>query len=72
MSFTQSTTIKEFDERFTAPMFGYPSWQDYYKDASLHDKIHALEVPVLCLSAADDPFSPYHGKIYRLPPDKYA
>lgn len=56
-----STTIKEFDERFTAPMFGYPTWQDYYKDACLHDKIHALEVPVLCLSAADDPFSPHHA-----------
>lgn len=43
-------------------MFGYPTWQDYYRDACLHDKVHALEVPVLCLSAADDPFSPYHGK----------
>ena len=57
----QSTTIREFDDRFTAPMFGYATWQDYYRDACLHDKIHGLKVPVLCLSAADDPFSPYHG-----------
>ena len=65
--FSQSSTIREFDDRFTAPMFGYATWQDYYRDACLHDKIHALKVPVLCLSAADDPFSPYHGKSFPNP-----
>ena len=57
----QSTTIREFDDRFTAPMFGYPTWEDYYKDACVHDKVHSLEVPVLCLNAADDPISPKDG-----------
>ncbi|KAL4217635.1 Phospholipase abhd3 [Mactra antiquata] len=57
----KSTTIREFDDRFTAPMFGYSTWQDYYTDACIHDKVHALQVPVLCLNAADDPFSPYHA-----------
>lgn len=59
----QSTTIREFDDRFTAPMFGYCTWEDYYRDACIHDKVHNLKVPVLCLNAADDPFSPADGKI---------
>lgn len=31
---------------------------DYYTDATLHDKLHRITVPTLCLSAADDPFQP--------------
>ncbi|KAK3087790.1 hypothetical protein FSP39_010605, partial [Pinctada imbricata] len=57
----QSTTIREFDTRFTSKMFGYSSCEEYYKDACLHDKIHSLKVPVLVLSAEDDPFSPSHA-----------
>ncbi|XP_022338038.1 phospholipase ABHD3-like [Crassostrea virginica] len=57
----QSSTIREFDSRFTAKMFGYSSCDDYYHAATLHNKIHALKVPVLVLSAEDDPFSPSHA-----------
>ncbi|KAH3721420.1 phospholipase ABHD3-like isoform X2 [Dreissena polymorpha] len=57
----KSTTIREFDDRFTAPMFGYQTWEEYYRDACVHDKVHALEVPVLCLNASDDPFSPHRA-----------
>lgn len=57
----QSNTIREFDSRITYKMFGYESCDHYYKHASLHDKIHALQVPVLTLNAADDPFSPLHA-----------
>ncbi|KAK3588595.1 hypothetical protein CHS0354_001920 [Potamilus streckersoni] len=57
----QASTIREFDDRFTTKIFGYESWEHYYREACLHDKVHALEVPVLCLSAADDPFSPHHA-----------
>ncbi|XP_034476667.1 phospholipase ABHD3 isoform X1 [Drosophila innubila] len=51
-------TIKEFDELFTAKQFGYAHVNDYYTDATLHNKLDQISVPLLCLSAADDPFQP--------------
>ncbi|XP_033252937.1 phospholipase ABHD3-like isoform X1 [Drosophila miranda] len=51
-------TIKEFDELFTAKQFGYAHVNDYYSDATLHNKLDQISVPLLCLSAADDPFQP--------------
>ncbi|XP_041360442.1 phospholipase ABHD3-like [Gigantopelta aegis] len=57
----KSATIREFDHRFTHKLFGYDSLEHYYTEASLHKKIHTLKIPVLCLSAADDPFAPYHS-----------
>ncbi|XP_018338759.1 PREDICTED: phospholipase ABHD3 [Trachymyrmex septentrionalis] len=54
----KSQTIREFDSNFTARHFGYKNVEDYYSNATLHDKLHLIEVPTLCLSAADDPFQP--------------
>ncbi|XP_017470683.1 PREDICTED: phospholipase ABHD3-like [Rhagoletis zephyria] len=53
-----SKTIKEFDAHFTSKQFGYAHVDDYYSDATLHNKLHYISVPLLCLSAADDPFQP--------------
>ncbi|RXN27722.1 phospholipase ABHD3 [Labeo rohita] len=57
----KAKTIREFDERFTSIMFGYPSNEDYYRDASPIHKIKSVQVPMLCLNAADDVFSPNHA-----------
>ncbi|KYN27381.1 PREDICTED: phospholipase ABHD3 [Trachymyrmex cornetzi] len=54
----KSQTIREFDSNFTARHFGYKNVEEYYSNATLHDKLHLIEVPTLCLSAADDPFQP--------------
>lgn len=53
-----STSLREFDTNFTAKMFGFESCDHYYHEASPRHKIHRLRVPVLALSAADDPFLP--------------
>ncbi|XP_068205456.1 phospholipase ABHD3-like [Palaemon carinicauda] len=57
----QSKTIREFDSRFTAIQFGFRDVEDYYRSACLHDKLDEIKVPLLCLSAADDPFQPIEG-----------
>jgi len=53
-----SKTIREFDSRFTAKMFGYKSVAEYYGAARLHHKVENIKVPTLSLSAEDDPFQP--------------
>ncbi|XP_075233529.1 abhydrolase domain containing Hydr1 isoform X2 [Lycorma delicatula] len=55
----KSRTIREFDSRFTAKQFGYKDVDDYYKHATLHNKLHKIHVPTLCISAGDDPFQPF-------------
>lgn len=54
----RSKTIREFDSSYTAKQFGYKDVESYYTDATIHDKLHKIEVPLLCLSAGDDPFQP--------------
>lgn len=57
----KSKTIREFDTRFTAMQFGFRDAEDYYASSCLHNKIHRIKVPLLCLTAADDPFQPLHA-----------
>lgn len=58
----QCKTVREFDSSYTAKQFGYKDVNDYYANASIHDKLHKIEVPMLCLNAGDDPVQPYEGK----------
>ncbi|XP_061452751.1 phospholipase ABHD3 [Rhineura floridana] len=54
----KAKTIREFDEQFTSVMFGYPTIDDYYADASPCHRLKRIGIPVLCLNAMDDVFSP--------------
>lgn len=63
----QSKTIREFDSKYTIKQFGYKDVTDYYNHATIHNKIHKVTIPLLCLSSADDPFQPIEGMISCIP-----
>ena len=51
-------TIRQFDERYTAPQGGYAGASDYYERASSLRVIPRIEVPTLIIHSADDPIIP--------------
>jgi predicted alpha/beta-fold hydrolase len=51
-------TIREFDDRVTAPLHGFASASDYYADSSSVRYLEGVAVPTLLLHAEDDPFLP--------------
>jgi uncharacterized protein len=51
-------TVRDFDEHFTAPHFGFNGASDYYHRASAMRVIDRVSVPALIITAADDPFVP--------------
>eukprot|EP00092_Neocalanus_flemingeri_P033261 GFUD01036168.1.p1 GENE.GFUD01036168.1~~GFUD01036168.1.p1 ORF type:complete len:403 (-),score=140.01 GFUD01036168.1:67-1275(-) len=53
-----SKTVREFDNRLTAKMFGYKSVTEYYGAARLHSKVEGIKVATLAVNAEDDPFQP--------------
>ncbi len=51
-------TVREFDEVYTAPHFGFKSASDYYYRASAMRVIDRVRVPARIITAEDDPFVP--------------
>jgi predicted alpha/beta-fold hydrolase len=51
-------TVRQFDEFFTAPHFGFNGASDYYHRASAMRVIDRIRVPALIITAQDDPFVP--------------
>ncbi len=51
-------TVREFDEYYTAPHFGFLGAEDYYHRASAMRVVDRIALPALIISAEDDPFVP--------------
>jgi predicted alpha/beta-fold hydrolase len=54
----QIGTVREFDDAYTAPHFGFENADDYYHRASAMRVVDRIRVPALVISAEDDPFVP--------------
>ncbi|HEX4163873.1 MAG TPA: alpha/beta fold hydrolase [Bryobacteraceae bacterium] len=58
-------SIWEFDDRFTAPLFGFGTAANYYETQSAKHFLSAIRVPALVITAKDDPLVPF--EIYQNP-----
>jgi hypothetical protein len=54
--FPQRLTIREFDELYTAPRWGFAGALEYYREASAAPLVERIPVPALLLTSRDDPF----------------
>lgn len=50
--------MRELDERFTAPLCGFGSAENYYRQCSSGQFLPAIQVPTLVLASLDDPLVP--------------
>lgn len=51
-------TIREFDDRVTAPLHGFRDAREYYAECSSRRFLDGIRVPTLMVHATDDPFLP--------------
>ena len=56
----QCTTIEGIDHELTRKSFGFETVADYYSHASSDQRLKDVDVPLLLLSAIDDPIAPGH------------
>lgn len=52
-------TVREFDDEITAPNFGFKDAQEYYEAVGAKKVVAQVRVPMLMITAQDDPFVPY-------------
>lgn len=55
-NFPKPTTLRMFDELYTAPRAGFRNAADYYARSSANQFVSRIRVPTLILAARDDPF----------------
>jgi predicted alpha/beta-fold hydrolase len=54
--YNKMRTFHEFDNRYTAPIHGFASADDYYERCSARQYLPAIQVPTLIVNALNDPF----------------
>ena len=57
-SIRECTTLKQFDNYFTAPMHGYTDVNDYWSRASSEPFLSSIKTPTMIIHAENDPFLP--------------
>jgi uncharacterized protein len=58
-------TIYDFDDKFTAPAFGFGTADNYYATQSSNQFLERIRVPALLVQAKDDPLIPFD--VYQHP-----
>ena len=56
VQFPRRMILRDFDDVYTAPRWGYADALDYYRQASAVQFMPAIRVPTFILTARDDPF----------------
>lgn len=54
----RATTLRGFDNAFTAPLHGFADVDDYWKRASAKPVLPSVAIPALIVNACNDPFVP--------------
>lgn len=54
--YQQIKNFKQFDDRYTAPLHGFSSAEDYWHQCSCNRHLHQIHIPALIVNAQDDPF----------------
>ncbi|HYY52181.1 MAG TPA: alpha/beta hydrolase, partial [Myxococcales bacterium] len=54
----KARTLFEFDDALTARLHGFAGAEDYYAQSSSANYVDRIRVPLLLISAEDDPFIP--------------
>jgi hypothetical protein len=54
----RATTLRAFDNAFTAPLHGFADVDDYWKRASAKPVLPSVAIPALIVNACNDPFVP--------------
>ena len=55
-NYDQLKTFKDFDDRYTAPIHGFDSAEDYWQKCSCRPWLGKIKVPTLIVNSIDDPF----------------
>ena len=64
--FGKIQTVRQFDDAITGPCFGYRDAQEYYDAAGARKVVGQVRVPMLMITAQDDPFVPYESFLAAL------